>query len=99
MGKLRNLSMQKLNWGALSVAAACLIMIAVTIYTLIHVSNQQTAFNGNSPQTSGAVSAAFPNLTKRSFAEFLVNKIDKAYIRIKLQLPVLPVARPSSQAK
>lgn len=71
--------MKKLNWDALSVAAACLIMIAVTIYTLIHVPSQQITLNGNSQQTSGAVSAAFPNLTKRSFAESLVKKIDKAY--------------------
>lgn len=67
--------MKKLNWGALIIVAACLIMIAVTIYTLINVPNQHHNFNG----ANNSGSAAFPDLTKRTFAQSLVTKIDKAY--------------------
>lgn len=68
--------MKKLNWGALSVVAACLIMIAVTIYTLINVPSQRPSLNeSNSPG-----SATLSDLTKRTFAQSLVTKIDKAYI-------------------
>lgn len=73
--------MKKTNWGALCIVAACIIMIAVTIYTLVHMPSKQVKFNGSSQQASGNIATAFPNLTKRTFAETLVNNIDEEYLK------------------
>ena len=73
--------MKKINWGTLSVAAACLAMIVVTVYTLMHIPEKQVKFNGGSQQTSGNSTAAFPSLTKRAFAKTLVTNIDEEYLK------------------
>ncbi len=73
--------MKKTNWGALSIAVACLIMITVTAYTLTHIPSKQMKFYEGSSQVPGSITAAFPNLTKRTLAESLVTDINETYLK------------------
>ncbi|MGM9998053.1 MAG: hypothetical protein ACI38Q_01430 [Candidatus Bruticola sp.] len=68
--------MKKANWATFSIATACLIMTAGTVYTLLHM-NDNKPINGHVGSAPNALTESISNLNRRSFAEALVAVLDQ----------------------